>query len=101
MSHTYEEHLMKWEGIPLTLHLKRHFSSAIEQLYGYELVHVTVRAWEGGPTTETGFRSLFLSMQQLTEAGGLVAFVQSWLDDSARLTQWQEYLQTQQQLNLF
>ncbi len=101
MGNIYEEYLMEWEGIPLTLHLKRHFSSAIEQLYGYELVHVKVRAGERLPTTETGFRSLFLSMQRLTEAGGLVAFVQAWLDDSAQLTQWQEYLQTQQQLNLF
>jgi len=87
MNSTYEEHLMEWEGIPLTLHLQRHFSSTIKQLYGYELVHITVRAGERLPITETGFKSLFLSMQRLTEAGGLVAFIREWLNDSAQLIQ--------------
>lgn len=96
-----EKYLIEWEGIPLTLHLQRHYSAAFEKLYGDELVHITIRADERLPMTETGYRSGFLTMREVSDAGGLVRFVIGCLDEYAQKPSWQAYLQTRQQLTLF
>lgn len=53
------------------------------------------------PITETGYRSHFLSIEELDAAGGPVAFVRAWLDMEAKSRRWRELDAASRQFSLF
>lgn len=53
------------------------------------------------PITETGYRSHFLTPQEVERAGGPVALVVAWLNEAARNKGWKEAEEKARQLNLF
>ena len=52
------------------------------------------------PITETGYRSHFIDTEELSLAGGAVAFVTEWLDREAATKKWQRAEIMAQQLTL-
>ena len=52
------------------------------------------------PITETGYRSHFIDSEELSLAGGAVAFVTAWLDHEASSKKWQRAEIKAQQLTL-
>jgi len=53
------------------------------------------------PTTETGYRSHFLSEAAVAELGGPLAYVRAWLDAEAASPKWQAQQAARRQLSLF
>lgn len=53
------------------------------------------------PITETGYRSHFLHLDEITEFGGPVAYVEAWLNEMARTSEWQSHVASGEQLSLF
>lgn len=53
------------------------------------------------PITETGYRSHFLSAEEVEEAGGYVAFARAWLDHAAASQEWLAKCEAQRQYELF
>ena len=52
--------------------------------------HIEVRAEEPLPFTETGYRSIFLPHQAVEAAGGALAYVKGFLEESARRPVWKQ-----------
>lgn len=53
------------------------------------------------PVTETGYRSHFLSLEELRSWGGSVAFVTAWLDQEAESEDWKNRQEQDRQFSLF
>lgn len=53
------------------------------------------------PFTETGYRSHFLSEDELHYGGGPVAFVTAWLDQDAESEDWKNRQERDKQFSLF
>lgn len=53
------------------------------------------------PITATGYRSHFIATEELSLAGGAVAFVVAWLDREAKSVEWQRRDFATRQLDLF
>ena len=51
------------------------------------------------PITQTGYRSHFIATEELSLAGGAVAFVTAWLDSEAASKAWQRAEIRAQQLS--
>lgn len=83
-----------WEGIEFTL-------SHTVQAFGGPFDHIELHAKERLPVTETGYRSHFISPQELALWETPTAFVIDWLNDAAKDPSWQEYRQQSRQLSLF
>jgi hypothetical protein len=88
---TYE---VVWQEIPVTITFEK-------KSWLPDLAHLQLRAGERLPVTETGYKSLFLSAEAVTEAGGAVAFVEGLLEEAAQSPAWKDYCQERQQLTLF
>ena len=85
----------RWEGVPITIEHREAWIGGADHL-GIE---------SGGrvplPLTETGYRSHFLSGEEIAAAGGPVAYVTAWLDDAARTAEWKAHVAASRQLSLF
>ena len=88
---TYE---VVWQEIPVTITFEK-------KNWLPDLAHLQLEAGERLPVTETGYKSLFLSAEAVTEAGGAIAFVEGLLEEAARSPAWKDYCQKRQQLTLF
>lgn len=101
---TIETHTLQWRGVSLEITFERDWFG-IASKYDLAASHLTVRAIEPKrgplPITETGYRSHFLSFEDVERAGGPTAYVEVWLDTMARSREWLEYEQTRRQLSLF
>jgi hypothetical protein len=53
------------------------------------------------PITETGYRSHFLHPDEIDELGGPVAYVEAWLNEMARSSEWRDFMTSSRQLSLF
>ena len=101
MNRQYEELSMIWQNMTLSIRMKRNYSPIFQKVYGHELVHLTIKAKDKLPITSTGFKSIFLSMDQLIEAEGIVPFVDEVLNHAAQSSEWKKYYRKKGQLSLF
>ena len=64
-------------------------------------VHIELRCDDPLPVTSTGYRSLFVSSEELTDISSITAFVLAWLDAEARTKEWRDLVEASRQLKLF
>jgi hypothetical protein len=88
------EHKIIWEGISIEIVHKPKWAAAM-----YD--HIEVRAGQPLPITETGYRSIFLTETEITEAGGAVELVKYLLEKDADSSDWQQYKEESRQESLF
>lgn len=99
MAHPLETFETVWRGISLNIRYEsRWLDSEATNVAHLQIESVTR---ERLPITETGYRSHFLSAEEVDEAGGPVAYATAWLDDMARSREWKRYAETSRQLSLF
>jgi len=63
--------------------------------------HLQVKADQALPITETGYRSHFMHVEELTDYKDHIAYLIAWLDHSAKSKGWQEHVERSRQGNLF
>jgi hypothetical protein len=100
-----EIHIIDWQGRSIEVRYCRSWSDAYEEVYGYPISHLEVEAIRpcksALPFTETGYRSLFTTADDIESAGGAVAYVRAWLDWSSKTPEWKESEAATQQYSLF
>lgn len=86
---------LTWEG--------RHLSIEHREAWIAGADHLAIQSKEREPLpiTETGYRSHFLSGEDIATAGGPVAYVTAWLNHMARSKEWIAYEKSSRQLSLF
>ena len=90
-------HMLVWRGITCRVkHTPRYFDYA-------DHVELFVVKPKGAilPITETGYRSEFLSAEELATAGGAVTFITGLLEREAKTKRWQKRDFESRQLKLF
>ncbi len=85
---------IEWEGITVSISHKSNWLNT-----GYD--HIELRAGERLSVTQTGYRSHFMSPDELAEFEGVEDFVRQWLDDAAQSKEWQSHVSASRQLSLF
>lgn len=93
MSEAIQTYEVVWQEIPVTITYKPKWLNLC--------AHLELRAGERIPVTETGYRSVFLSAEFVTQKGGPVAFAIGLLEEAAQSPAWKRYWQECQQLTLF
>lgn len=90
-----------WEGVTLSIAYEPSWLATSED-HGTARLAIRVVAPESAPLpiTQTGYRSHFLARRIVEEAGGPVAYVRGWLDESARDPAWRKALDRWRQLSL-
>ena len=86
---------LAWQGVMITIEHREAWIAGAD--------HLAIES-EGRarlPFTETGYRSHFLSGEELAATGGPVAYVTAWLDDAARSAEWKAHVAASRQLSLF
>jgi len=89
-----------WEGIEMAIFFKPDCGYGIKEK-GEEMSHIEVKASEPLPITETGYRSLFVHYHAVEKEGGVLPFVEGWLDEASQKPEWKEYMLKKRQLKLF
>lgn len=79
-------HKIEWHDILLVIHEQHDYlwpgQSHIE-VYVVRPKHAVI------PITQTGYRSHFIDTEDLSLAGGAIAFITNWLDREAVCKKWQ------------
>ncbi len=92
-----------WEGIEIEVRFERNWLGSPPS--DYHPSHLEVEAIAPAraelPITETGYRSHFLSPDEVDEAGGPVAYVIDALNEAAKGKEWKARQAAQRQLSLF
>jgi len=91
-----------WQGIALSVSYEPKWLST-ERAHPVAHLQVSVVGPECVPLpiTETGYRSHFLSPEEIAEAGGAVEYVRAWLDYAAQSPEWRRRKEAARQLSLF
>lgn len=89
-----------WQGMALSVTFEADFLN-MSRHSGFATAHLQIRASQRLPITETGYRSHFLPLVEIDEAGGPVAYALAWLDLAAADPEWKAYQNAQRQLSLF
>jgi len=91
-----EQLSLDWQGISLSVTFERKW-------LGNSYSHIEVRSPDSQPIpiTETGYRSIFVSPEILSEWGGPLPYVTAMLDAEAKRREWITAQAKQQQLTLF
>lgn len=63
--------------------------------------HIELRADQPLPVSSTGYRSLFLPIDECRRFKSPEEFLQHWLDDAATSTEWLKAEEERRQLKLF
>ncbi|MBI1262751.1 MAG: hypothetical protein GC184_13615 [Rhizobiales bacterium] len=91
-----------WQGIALSVAYEPNWLSMEGE---YTVAHLQIEAVAPEraplPITETGYRSHFLSPEEITEAGGAVAYARAWLDYAAQSPEWRKHMEAARQMSLF
>lgn len=99
-----EVHALHWRGVDIEITFERDWLS-IAREHDLATAHLTVTAIQPKraplPITETGYRSHFLHFEEVDQAGGPTAYVETWLNDMARSREWLAYETVSRQLSLF
>ncbi len=90
-------HKLMWRDIFLTI---REQADYIWPGQSHIEIHVVRPKRTILPITQTGYRSHFIGSEELSLAGGAVAFVTAWLDREAASRSWQRAEIKAQQLKL-
>ena len=53
------------------------------------------------PITETGYRSHFVHPSEVDALGGPARYVEAWVEEMARSSEWKEHVTNSKQLSLF
>ena len=78
----------KWNGIPLLITYTKNYYKAAG------ISHITVKAPEPLPITETGFRSMWLHEEELSSTTP-VAYLLEFLNLESQTRQWKKYIAAQ------
>ena len=86
-----------WRGIKLEIRHCPTWSKAT----GIDHIEVVANECQKLPITETGYRSLFIMPNYITEKGTAHDYVMAWLDHEAKSKTWRRFEKDAQQLSLF
>lgn len=95
-----EKSQLIWRGIQVDIIYKPNYFSNSSK-YINQLAHLEVRSNQPIPITETGYKSIFLYVYEVEEAGGAISLIEKLLNESATSKEWQEYEISQQPISLF
>jgi hypothetical protein len=102
-SNTYEISHITWQGIEIEIRFARDWLRSSKT--AYPTAHIEVVAIKPPraalPITETGYRSHFLTAENVDAAGGALAYVLDALNEAAKHPAWKAKTATQRQLTLF
>tara|TARA_R110002051_G_scaffold269600_1_gene329804 strand:+ start:17037 stop:17360 length:324 start_codon:yes stop_codon:yes gene_type:complete len=94
-----------WQGIIIEVVYEPNWLGMADRTGNLPSAHLDIRSIKPEraplPITETGYRSHFLHPDEIDELGGPVAYVEAWLNEMARSSEWQESLEASKQLSLF
>lgn len=86
-----EVHALHWRGVDIEITFERDWLSTA-RAHGLAASHLTITAIQPEraslPITETGYRSHFLHFEEVDHVGGVVAYVEAWLDHFAKSREW-------------
>ena len=91
----YKEINAAWRGIDLTI---RHLAGRFAGMDHIEVISAERAAL---PVTETGYKSLFILPERITEYGTVLDYVLAWLDHEAEAESWKLEEAKGRQLSLF
>ena len=96
-------HHLYWNGIHITIEYEPEWSTVMSEAYGSPMAHIAITSQDRVklPITETGYRSDFQRADVIREGGGVVAYVQSWLDVAGKDPKWIEAVDLGRQIELF
>ncbi|KAF0183365.1 MAG: hypothetical protein FD160_984 [Caulobacteraceae bacterium] len=89
---------MDWNGVRIRIEYEENY---LDGYMSHIALHVVEPFKAPLPVTETGYRSHFLDHGIVEACGGLVAFVQTWLDHEALSDEWQAQQLASRQMSLF
>ena len=89
---------IEWQGVLIRIEYEEHY---LEGYMSHIALHVLKPYNAPLPVTETGYRSHFLDQGTVEAGGGVVAFVQAWLDHEALSNAWLESVLSSRQMCLF
>lgn len=102
---TIQTETLLWEGITIEIAYEPNWLHVASRSSGLSSAHLDIRSIRPDraplPITETGYRSHFLHPDEIDGFGGPVAYVEAWLNQMARTSEWQEHLGRSRQLSLF
>ncbi len=91
-----------WQGIEIEITCcEPHYMKSHRAIYGYSMLHIEVKSALPLPITETGYKSIFISEPELTEHGGSLKYVTSYIDGQAKSKEWKDSQENSRQFNLF
>lgn len=92
MTQSYETHQIIWNGIEVEIHYTPNWSNVLQKGHGATLAHIEIKSITPKrtplPITETGYKSLFLNSETVTEAGGAESFIFGVLNQAAQSEGW-------------
>lgn len=91
---TQETYKITWCDIEIEIAFKPNY------LLNY-LAHIEVKSKEILPITETGYRSIFLSFEEVEEEGGATSYVKALLNHYADSIEWKKHVEARKQGSLF
>ena len=83
-----------WNGIAITVSITHNWLHTDHH-------HIELRADQPLPVTSTGYRSLFLPIDESRRFKSLEEVLKHWLDDAANSKEWIKAQEEQRQLKLF
>ena len=90
-----------WQGIGIQILFIPDYSKGFREIMGVSQSHIEINANQRLPFTQTGYRSLFLTLPEVEKEGGAEKLVQTWLNEASKADEWKEYLNSKRQLSLF
>ncbi len=103
MTQPTQTYRITWQGIAVDISYCPQWLA--KDIDGYNIAHLEIRAIEPErarlPITETGYKSHFCHHADVERHGGAVAFVTVWLENAAKSSEWQAYLEKSKQPDLF
>lgn len=96
----YEVQKITWQNIGIEIRYSSNWSID-DTGYGFAHLEIVSDDQQKLPITETGYRSHFLTPEEINARGGAVEYAIAWLSEASKQKDWQVYLESQRQLTLF
>ena len=97
--------ILKWRSYVIQVDFTKSYSRAFEEVYGYPMSHIEIRTIEPDlaplPVSDTGYRSIFITLPEIENLGGVKAMIKDYLDDAARNKLWKAQEEKARQYDLF
>jgi len=103
IKYTYK---LEWRGITIKICFEPDCTGGIyTSVYGYPLAHLTLESIEPEkaplPMTNTGFISDFFAASEMDGYDSTISYVQHWLDETAKSSEWTELQEKSKQMSFF